>query len=718
MVFNPGKVTFYKAGILFATGAYDEAGKKTGTWTTWYDNGRKRSAEMYKAGGYTGVSTFYNKSGTLNSDYTFNSTGKQTEERAYSIGGILTTVTTIKGEDKYINGYHPNGQKEYAIITRDKNIRDGHYQYFFDNGNVSNDFTISDGERNGISKEYYRNGRLKEEAVYKSGKRDGKYVNYHANGKMHYNTSYRNDKLDGPYEEWTDLGKLDEKGAYSRGNKTGTDSMYATDGRVYSTLSYDDNELVGYSFRDEEGKLINAAAKRKQDEPVTGYYPNGNKRSELTYKNGKTDGIVKYYYPTGSLRRTVTYKEGKQDGLTVDYYRSGSVSARAAYKEDVQDGYCQGYYTNGRLHTEGWMKGGAKAGVWHFYTPAGKPDRESYYLNDRLNGPSHDFLSNGKKDYTDIYDNGMIVGLIEYDTLGKVRRRQDFPQGNGIYAMTFLNGETRFSSPLQHGNYHGAFTNLLPGGTLAEKGFNANGERDSTLEDYDAAGALLVKSAYRNGNREGLVSYYLPNGAVTREMQYEGNEQEGPEKIWEEGMLRYTYNHHHDNLEGEKTIYGDDAQKVCVLHFEEDELIAYSAMGRDGKTSALIPVKNGTCTITAYYGNGKKAVEITYKESMQDGRQTLWYSNGQLASEHSNLKNYLEGPSRRWYADGRPAYEATYHEDELTGKEIVYNKDGKAITTISYLDGGVRHGPAVYDYPGAPKPVTLQYYYGYPLSRN
>lgn len=52
------------------------------------------------------------------------------------------------------------------------------------------------------------------------------------------------------------------------------------------------------------------------------YYPNGQLRSEIPYKKGREDGIMRRYYPDGSLQLDVSYRDGKKEGAWKEYFPS------------------------------------------------------------------------------------------------------------------------------------------------------------------------------------------------------------------------------------------------------------------------------------------------------------------------------------------------------------------------------------------------------------
>ena len=64
------------------------------------------------------------------------------------------------------------------------------------------------------------------------------------------------------------------------------------------------------------------------------YYPNGQKSSEGTYKNGKQDGKYTQWYSNRQKRFENTYKDGKQDGLWTTWDEDGQKRSETTYKDD------------------------------------------------------------------------------------------------------------------------------------------------------------------------------------------------------------------------------------------------------------------------------------------------------------------------------------------------------------------------------------------------
>tara|TARA_Y100000589_G_C26990717_1_gene562500 strand:- start:39 stop:545 length:507 start_codon:yes stop_codon:yes gene_type:complete len=74
-----------------------------------------------------------------------------------------------------------------------------------------------------------------------------------------------------------------------------------------------------------------------QDTPFTGkavaFHPNGQKRWEQTYKDGKLDGLWTGWWKNGQKRFERNYKDGKRDGLTTEWYENGQKGQEVKHKD-------------------------------------------------------------------------------------------------------------------------------------------------------------------------------------------------------------------------------------------------------------------------------------------------------------------------------------------------------------------------------------------------
>ena len=129
---------------------------KTGTWVTYYPDGRVKSISSYIAGKLNGLHMTFNdrghvelqanyKDGFLHGNWTtFNSGSRKKEERVYNMG-------KLDGVNKH---YNKVGKLQKEIGFKN-DVQHGVYKYYDDDGNVTLEYEYKNGEkvRGGIVKE-------------------------------------------------------------------------------------------------------------------------------------------------------------------------------------------------------------------------------------------------------------------------------------------------------------------------------------------------------------------------------------------------------------------------------------------------------------------------------------------------------------------------------------------------------------------------------------
>ena len=131
-------------------------GLKTGTWTTFYNDGRVKSISSYLAGKLSGVLVNFTdkgqvelqanyKDGLLNGDWaTYNNGSRKKEERSY-----------IMGKLNGINKHYSRSGKLQKEIGFKNDLQHGIFKYYDDDGNITLEYEYKDGEKvsGGIVKE-------------------------------------------------------------------------------------------------------------------------------------------------------------------------------------------------------------------------------------------------------------------------------------------------------------------------------------------------------------------------------------------------------------------------------------------------------------------------------------------------------------------------------------------------------------------------------------
>ena len=94
-------------------------------------------------------------------------------------------------------------------------------------------------------------------------------------------------------------------------------------------------------------------------EKIVKYWPNGPKKWEKTYKDGKEISCTKWhYYPNRQKEYEETYKDGELDGLRTRWFESGQKWKEGTYKYGKPDGLWTEWYINGQKMLEATCKDG------------------------------------------------------------------------------------------------------------------------------------------------------------------------------------------------------------------------------------------------------------------------------------------------------------------------------------------------------------------------
>jgi len=708
--FAAGPVQFYQDQSLIAAGDYNADSKKNGTWKYYYPSGNLRLQEEYKNGKITGESNGWHQSGMMRRQVKFDSEGEDTETREYSDGGVLESLAVKKGKDEYeYTFYYPSGTvRKKAVYLNDK-LKDGKITIYYENGAKQKELNYRNGKLDGPYISYFENGQIDEKMTYADDKITGPYLSYFDNGKLATESNYVDGFAQGLRTEYRYDGSVFYKKNYNKGKADGETTYYNKEGKPFQTFVYKNDRVVSSRCTKPDGSVISGGS----DNLYTNVY---NEYGVLTRKvpideKGKVQGKASYFFPFGGLMEATNYKNDSKDGPSFIYYQNGNTKISRQYKGDTLDGYYKHFSDYGTLVTEGWMKNDQSQGVWHNYFSNGVMSRDFYLLDGELNGPEKNYEPNGKLAYTVQYDMGLMTGVTQYDTTGKVLQHITFDKGAGKYKMLYANGAPGIECDVKHGKLNGAYT--IHGGNkeLLEKGTYVEGKNNGAFETYSAMGKLRMKGTYRDGERDKTWNIYTYDGKLESIYHYDRGDQEGVDTNFNGENLRSTIEYHNDNLHGKYTLYGENNKVAAVLYYDLGTLIGYAYEGSDGKLKPMQEVKNGAAHIQTTYANGAKALDWNFDKNVLQGMQKLYYSNGKLAEEAEYEKGYKNGISNQFNPDGSKYYEATFKNDEKTGVNKYYDNKGKLIFVVNF-EYGQMHGKAQWTDAATGKTKNYWYYYG------
>ncbi|GAB7088936.1 toxin-antitoxin system YwqK family antitoxin [Marinifilum fragile] len=122
--------------------------------------------------------------------------------------------------------------------------RIGEWVFYYNNGQLRNQKSYTNGKRNGLVKEWYPNGQIMIEAIFENGKYNGECYSWFENGNMMESSQFVMGIKDGESKQYFENGILKEKGNYSEGVKIGRWEYWDNQGRLRKTEDYLPNKNI------------------------------------------------------------------------------------------------------------------------------------------------------------------------------------------------------------------------------------------------------------------------------------------------------------------------------------------------------------------------------------------------------------------------------------------------------------------------------------------
>ena len=145
-----------------------------------------------------------------------------------------------------------DSSKVKMSTTLKDGLMHGPFEEYYDNGQLWEKGSYSNGEWDGPFEEYYFNGQLWEKGSFSNGERDGPWEYYYDNGRLSWKGSYSNGELHGLYESYYVNGQLSAEGSYSNGERDGPWEYYSENGQLRRKGSYSNGKQCGEWFEDGE----------------------------------------------------------------------------------------------------------------------------------------------------------------------------------------------------------------------------------------------------------------------------------------------------------------------------------------------------------------------------------------------------------------------------------------------------------------------------------
>jgi len=159
------------------------------------------------------------------------------------------------------------------------------------------------------------------------------------------------------------------------------------------------------------------------------YYPNGNKKEEITYMNGMKNGIQINYDSNGFIYSKTTYRDDCRSGDQVIIYSDKMTHERKSYVDDMLHGYNEIYYS-GKIKVKIPYVYGIKHGVEIQYDDIGRETMRYSWINGKISGVLNEFYPSGKlKLIIDYKDNQVHGNISVYNEEGVLIGQKKFRDG-------------------------------------------------------------------------------------------------------------------------------------------------------------------------------------------------------------------------------------------------------------------------------------------------
>lgn len=459
----------------------------------------------------------------------------------------------------------------------------GYVTFRHDNGNVSSEGLLQDGQPEGWWKSYNEEGILISEGNRKNHLLDSLWIFYDDEGKKTLELSYKEGKKYGKRIRYSDdeyvvenweadsiVGEvkaydtnnvLKRTTPYENGKPHGFEKQFSADGTVTAIVRYVRGVMTQREYINRKDKTGQKQGKWKF------FWDNGNLQLEGTYVNDKKHGFFKTYDENGNFLMVYKYendvlienaKETKVLQKKTAYHSNGKIAITATYFQGKPEGIRREYDTNGVL-VRGYVfedgilryegitdEKGQRQGLWKEYYPTGELRAKGHYKNSNMTGDwkfyltdktieiSGEYDSKGRKTgewqwfypggellAVDHYEDGLLEGdFVEYDENGEQLTRGQYISGMEEGDWFYRHGEKIEKGSFYEGQQIGTWRTWFANGKVASEVQYEQGLPDGYYRTYWENGNSKISGHYISGERAGIWHQYDQDGKLLLTTEY------------------------------------------------------------------------------------------------------------------------------------------------------------------------------------------------------
>jgi antitoxin component YwqK of YwqJK toxin-antitoxin module len=237
-----------------------------------------------------------------------------------------------------------------------------------------------------------------------------------------------------------------------------------TDGNILKNTEPKERIAAVLVYKDDIAFMPN------EDKPFTGkyelYYPNGNKKIERNYLEGKHSGLSIFWYENGQKDVEGNFKDGYKNGLFTLWDESGNKISENNYINGHENGLVTIWYDNGIKRLEIHYLDGKKHGLYTMWDKNGQKQLEANYTNDKENGILTLWHENGLKKGEINYQDGKRIGIAIWNESGQEIKSKDESKDESklscIYKYVDVSGHVFYSVRPKHSGFRLIVCNPAP----------------------------------------------------------------------------------------------------------------------------------------------------------------------------------------------------------------------------------------------------------------
>jgi len=468
---------------------------------------------------------------------------------------------------------------------------------------------------------YYPNDQVSSEGTMKNGKPDGYWKTYYVTGVVKSEGRRINFLLDSIWNFYNQAGELQQ------------------------TISYKNGDKNGFSIR------------YRFDNPVNPGQPTI--ISKELYVKGKKEGNSFYYYPSGELKQIVYYKNNQKSGMAREYSADSVIISVMEYNDN---------YLINRERINRTDQQGRKQGTYREYYENGKIKTEEHFLDDQLHGYYREFDGRGEVVVAMRYERGEIMEEIDEDMRELLDMKSTYDQDGrlvftGGYKEGISVGIHRFYDTV--GVVENAFLYNELGQKIGEGIIDEQGRKIGSWKDFYPTGEKRALGNYKDNRKSGSWTYYFIKGGIEQKGKFERGRFHGfwlwyyPNgNTWREESY---FNGRQDGMFIEFDRTGKILEKGDYISGERDGEWVYQVGDHEEKGAYVIGLREGEWNY--FYNDGQLKYEGSYSQGNADKRHKYYYQSGVLKEEQYYVMGIREKTWKKYSEEGNLVMTISYKND-------------------------------------------------------